>query len=279
MREQVHSHQYDLIFQSFKNGSKTSSEIIFIINSIHLPEIRERIKIVTKRSTQYENKYFGNKVTFFSPPNPDIFGNIEFGYGNCGHCTHKYGHNIWFHIELDTNSRALYCAQTISLLLHILSIPFEHQTSTQTQQLELRTRADSSHIYGHAVGGSLSESVIIWLRDYANKELERGSDTGINSMYVDMFPSVINAMKAACCSLFGSNNNWTERCGGHISSQGAFELSCLGDACDLSVYPDSIERGHDKYVDLECHNLDTAQQQLVLLAGLIELCELARISS
>lgn len=43
-----------------------------------------------------------------------------------------------------------------------------------------------------------------------------------------------------------------------------FELGCFGDACDLSIYPDSNPF-------FSCHNLGTAFQQATLLAGLASL--------
>lgn len=45
-----------------------------------------------------------------------------------------------------------------------------------------------------------------------------------------------------------------------------FEIGCFGDACDLSIYPDSDPM-------FSCHNLDTSFQQATLLAGLASLCE------
>lgn len=45
-----------------------------------------------------------------------------------------------------------------------------------------------------------------------------------------------------------------------------FEIGCFGDACDLSIYPDSDPM-------FSCHNLDTAFQQATLLAGLASLYE------
>lgn len=50
---------------------------------------------------------------------------------------------------------------------------------------------------------------------------------------------------------------------------GRFELGCFGDACDLSVYPDSDPM-------FSCHNLDTPFQQATLLAGLASICGVAK---
>lgn len=54
-------------------------------------------------------------------------------------------------------------------------------------------------------------------------------------------------------------------------------LGCFGNACDIDIYPDHTCGEMDEpYVRFSCHNLDTAAQQMTLLAGLAKLCELAR---
>ncbi len=53
---------------------------------------------------------------------------------------------------------------------------------------------------------------------------------------------------------------------------------CPGDACDVSIYPDQIygDALGTKSVRFACHNLDSAAQQITLIAGIAKLCELAR---
>jgi len=68
---------------------------------------------------------------------------------------------------------------------------------------------------------------------------------------------------------------WASKCGAWITVDGRFMFECLGDACDVAIYPDSLE-GEEGSVEFGCHNLDQARQQVTLLAGLAKLCALAR---
>ena len=63
--------------------------------------------------------------------------------------------------------------------------------------------------------------------------------------------------------------NCADRCRARVHD-GRFELDCFGDACDLSMYPDSTP-------EFSCHNLDIPFQQATLLAGLASLYQRAKL--
>jgi hypothetical protein len=130
-------------------------------------------------------------------------------------------------------------------------------------------------IHGHAVGGWLSVEIMGWLRHYA------AANTQVNNV-AGMHPEVIRAMQAAWHAM--STPNLKRFTGprdiyGWIQTSGAFSLNCFGNACDLSVYPDQVHEGDDGPTEFSCHNLDSADQQLTLLAGLAKIYELARAST
>lgn len=60
-----------------------------------------------------------------------------------------------------------------------------------------------------------------------------------------------------------------DRCRARVID-GRFELDCFGDACDLSMYPDSTP-------EFSCHNLDLPFQQATLLAGLASLYQRVKL--
>ena len=132
--------------------------------------------------------------------------------------------------------------------------------------------------YGHAVGGHLSSTLVEWLREYAK---DKASGSGIHQA-APLPDEVLLAMQTAWKAVtdperheYGEppyTHGWVRQCG-------AFSLVCFGDACDLSIYPDETQHGVHESVQFGCHNLDSSEQQLTLVAGLAKLCELARVSS
>jgi len=260
-------HRYDLSFASSYDALRTFPEITFTVHKGHLPEIFERLAQITKCDAGNENQYFNDPETHFTLPFPDLFGNIEFGYDNCGYCSDE-GDSIKFHVEIIPNKHWP-CSLTIHILCRTLSVPFEESFSeNKTQQLVLDTVNKHSSFDGHAVCGDLSTSVTDWLGRYA---------TDIGSSQIRMHPDVVTSMNEVYLSLnHEDSDSWVRECGGSIRDTGHFTLSCPGNSCDLSVYPDQRLDSILGYVNLECHNLDTAVQQLMLLAGIAKICDLVR---
>jgi hypothetical protein len=65
-----------------------------------------------------------------------------------------------------------------------------------------------------------------------------------------------------------SLKRYADRCNAGVHDE-RFMLDCFGNACDVSIYPETDP-------DFSCHNLDTPNQQATLLAGLASLYERAK---
>ena len=262
------SQLYELSFVSPRR-SRTKPAIVFTLKAEYLDEVCQRLHTLAQRCQKYADNYCSTEV-MFSPLARDIFGNIEFGYGRCGFVIIEDG-EARLYIELRGADHAPHSALTISLLATALCLPIEGtHASNQIQQIDIQTRCDSkAHVYGHAVGGYVSSRLRKWLR--AEGEKATGE-------HAPLPPPVVKAMQETWKAVSGTTYRKSrEGCGGSISKDGRFLLVCPGNACDLAIYPDQVFRGGSELpVRFSCHNLDTAIQQLTLLAGLAKLCELAR---
>ena len=126
----------------------------------------------------------------------------------------------------------------------------------------------SSDFHGHATGGHISGEVLQWLR----QQTVPGQDV------VELPNTVVKAMRQAWRAAVGEGEfDGSKYCRAIMHGSGRFSLQCMGDACDLSIYPGDIYDYDDKqWADFNSHNLDGAAQQVTLIAGLAKICELAR---
>lgn len=276
-----HGFTYDLGFESPKRRPRTEPEIVFSISKQNLDEAIDRLHKLSAQFFGYANSYLGADVAAFSLPVPDLFGNKEFGYRNCSYWTVEEG-RVHFRLPLRPAPWTQYCTLTVFLLTRAFDVPFNDEVkSNRKQMLSLTTIAETRNAgWGHAVGGWLSQDVMRWLKDYAKAYIQKH---GINRNMVPMHPLVINAEKAAAHAMIQSHEDAFKASSscvyGFVRDNGAFALNCFGDACDLGVYPDQWLDETCPAVQFGCHNLDTAEQQLTLLAGLAKICQLARESS
>lgn len=276
------AHTYDLAFVSPKRRPKrTAPEIVFIIHEKCLPEMIDRLQHITTICSEYIDDYLRTDKTSFSLPIPDLFGNREFGFAKCGYWTTD-NDKVHLHLQLRPYPWTHYCALTIWVLTGVLGAPFTVLSSNRPQNIQLVTCAKlgRSGGYGHALGGWISEDIIKWLSKYAKSNIR---PMGIIEQSAPMHPEVTRAMQAAAGAMITSSKNGypasPRAIYGWIRDSGAFAMNCFGDACDLNVYPDQFLAEGCEMVDLGCHNLDTSDQQLTLLAGLAKLAELARSDS
>lgn len=276
------AHTYDLAFVSLKRRPKrTAPEIVFIIDEKNLHEVIDWLQHITLRYSDYIDAYLRADKKSFSLPIPDLFGNREFGFAKCGYWTIDNG-KVHFRLQLRPHPWTHYCALTIFVLTKALGAPFTSPSSNRQQDIQLLTMAElgRSGGYGHAVGGWMSEDIIKWLGKYAKSNIR---PIGIIEQSAPLHPEVTRAMQAAAGAMMTSGENGYRASPrviyGWIRDSGAFTMNCFGDACDLSVYPDQYLAEGCEMVDLGCHNLDTSDQQLTLLAGLAKLAELARSDS
>ena len=267
------THQFDLSFV-VPSGTQISSEIVFSINQKHLPEVTSRLEKMTKRFTEYATAYLGDQTDGFTMFQSDLFTN-NFGYNECDYLTTQ-DNVVHLRIRLHSDLDKYNCSLTIFMLLRALGYPIEDIVqSNQHQVIEIMTTAAHEPLgYGHATGGTLSSSVIEWLRSYAldMSKLNRGD-------MAPLPPEVLLAMQTAWKAVTKKEQHqYAERSHLHgwVRDTGAFSMVCFGDACYLSVYPDEVSHGLGEVVQLSCHNLDLSEQQLTLLAGLAKICELAR---
>ena len=269
------AHTYDLAFLFPYRKLRPVPEIVFIINKKYLPETINRLRSLRVDYDKYINAYISQDEAYLSLLTPDLFGYQEFGFGSCGYATFKDS-KVYLHLPLRPHPWTQYVSLTIFLLTKALGYPFkDHPPNNRQQDLILSTMAEfRSGGYGHAVGGWVFESILNWLRQYARNKKSLPDN-------VLLHPEVIKAQKVAFRAISSPEANnlmMEDAISGWVQPNGAFILKYPGNACDLGIYPNGLDENSD-YAQLSCHNLDSAEQQIILLAGLAKICQLARESS
>lgn len=175
----------------------------------------------------------------------------------------KIGGDYEFHIMVREDEDSI-----IALSIWMVMYVFHHLEGT----LDTRTLPDqhltfhthcAGEMNGHGVYGRVYSKLGRWLVANAGQDCIQVTDAMREVWKVVAQPPL---RRYAGHSVFFLRDN------------GSFSLQCFGDACDLSVYPDSIEAGGFNgrgSAELGCHNLDSAPQQLTLLAGLATLSQMA----
>lgn len=263
------SQLYELSFVSPRRRPRTKPRIIFTIKAEYLEEINRRLYILVDNWRLHADNYCSLDV-MFTYPVPDLFGRTEFGYGRCGFVNIGDG-EARFEVELSGGEQLHCCTLSIKLLLMALAVPLDKRPSNQMQQVDVEMRCDYDPIgYGHAVGGYVSSRMIAWLRKQG-----RQSENGHN---IPLPEETVKAMRQAWTAVCSDERKeWARECGGYIAPDGRFILGCFGNTCDIAIYPDhTCGEMTDSFVRFSCHNLDSADQQITLIAGLAKLCELAR---
>lgn len=261
---------YELSFVAPQLKPRTHPEIVFTIKAVHLPEIERRLQnVVLRRIGDYADHYCAGEVGFDFPVHD--FGRLTtFGYGKCGFATESDG---MMHLHLPLIRERLYqTTLTTKALTMALAVPISEQKSNVLQQADLEIRCSKEgRGYDHAVSGYVSSRIAAWLLAQASRSKEDKA--------VRMPAEVVKAMRYAWLSVCREGaKQQTSACGGRIEQDGKFQLGCLG--ADIAIYPDNgwhkddMDSPHG--VRFSCHNLDSAPQQLTLIAGFAKMCELAR---
>lgn len=256
-------HTYDFSFVAPDRVRRTKPQLVFTIHREHLPEVVKRLHTLASRWR--EDSYL-EAATEFTLPLPDMFGRVEFGYGRCGLVTSE-GQRLSLRLEL-SQEKLFHLTATIHLLTVALSLPFSVKLSNRQQPVSISTNCTMNSIHGHMVGGYVSAEVHAWLFKKVRQLKEPAwSKPGPRP--------IVRAMKQAWRAVtLKEDHRWSTSCHVRFTRDGRFILECLGDACDLAIYPDSLGvRGSP--IEFGCHNLDQARQQITLLAGLAKLCDLA----
>ncbi len=266
---------YRISFATPAQRALVPPEIVFICQRQQLPIIVARLEILSRTYQRSATTYFDEATVPFTLPSMDLFAQSLFGYADCGYIT-LGEHEARFHLPLQGATIAPYTAFTLQLLKTALLAhePEDVPLGNGVQQCELDFCTDNfrENGYGHAVGGYLSGEVTTWLAAYLARETTHKYQNGDAPMH----PSVVAAMKDTW--LATARADWQEyvnECRGRITPDGAFILECFGNACDIGVYPSEFSPD-DSIHSIACHNLDTVEQQLTLMAGLAEICTLAR---
>lgn len=187
---------------------------------------------------------------------------------------------VRYTIELGGEKTLKRVAATCQFLLHILD-SFYHTLDAgegfvgNTQQLML---VHPGHLQGkyehsHPLTGQAHTAFVAWVGQYAIR-VQAGDAQALKGV-AQVRAAMIDAWKQLHTRTPDMRRYATE---GRVqlSEDGRFQLQCFGNACDVSIYPDTLnepESGIPSSID--CHNLDDAAAQITLLAGLAALYELA----
>jgi len=266
-------HIYDLFFVPSQGSKEVNPLIVFSMSERHLEVFQTKLDFITERFKKVDEEYFGTSMEF-TPLHKDIFGNYTFGYDKCGHMNISDG-EVHFRFELRENTNANYISLTVWFLLQVFNHMFfaeESQTPNCHQFIQIDTICKTGQ-HGHSMSGCISPDLGAWLK-------KQGGDVRDEGMFSSAYlPAVGEVMRQAWNKIGWSKiKKNSKECRAVIFPDGRFSLTCPGDACDVSIYPDQLygDTLGTRLVRFSCHNLDAAVQQVTLLAGLAKLCELAR---
>lgn len=253
-------HTYDLSFVS----EQGMIHIVFTIPKELRDKFVERVSLLTTRYEDYAHSYCESEVSF-ALFLPTLF-ETKFGYEECGSVVED-DMNIHTYVALGPYPRAKHCALTIHVITSALLETEVQPIPDRPQQACIQTVCNDGDMNGHAMGGDISPQLLQWIQKHIPEEEAHARVPG----------EVVTAMQTAWQCITQKEIAFPDEFWGMLHSKGRFALGCPGDACDIAIYPDQMySAALDMPSPFGCHNLDTAQQQLTLLAGLAKLCELAR---
>ncbi len=245
----------DFVSKSKQRGP----EIVVSINQDHVEDVFDVLAVQrkeleeSKRIVSYLKRQ--RRVVF----KVDRYGKI--GYGSCCIVREEHGQtDLCFRLE---RRKRLEIAATLQAILDVLNPFVLAEFDHGVQQVELATNTEA-RFHGHSVSGHGSAKLRSWLLGEASKPDSTAQRTVTNAM-----------QEAWACIADHTHIRYANEVGARIVEDGRFLLGCFGNACDLSVYPEGVI-GDDHPFEFSSHNLDMPSQQLTLIAGLAQLCALAR---
>lgn len=227
-------------------------QLVFKTHLKELPGIQQRLKVLAKRSEEAVASYLD---TWNTPPpfihfQKNLFEMVEFGYGGCGVLT-KGCDLAQFIFEIHSGRAVNNTVGTIQSLLRALK-------AHEDQPLQLETSIGTSGMNSdHAIGGYIHNRVFEGLRMY--------HALSVTNIFAPLPAHVLYTMRAAQ-SPFSHTNDGIY---GSICGDGMFLIGCQGDATQIYSEPGM------EYGEISAHNVDHPWQQIVLIAGLVQLCEFA----
>lgn len=150
---------------------------------------------------------------------------------------------------------------SLTLLFMIMRFPKE-ETNAEVPQLMRVDTATTKESYGGWISGEYGRELAAYLRFRPTGSI----------------PEMVSAMKTVFSRMEGNMPNGYEgRFEAHVrSGDGWLNVSCPGDAAGLHPESDIVDRGCG--YKFSCHNVDQPMQQLMLLASLAALHDLARVA-
>jgi hypothetical protein len=257
---------YDLAFRSRERNGVQTPQLVFRVTRGYLAELiaaleqkHSRVDLAASAYLEGDKKFY--PLTMDSDP--------LFGFGKCGVCEHSGDFvdlAIWL---VDGIVPESVC--TISMIVIALFGLCKEEIEAAPEALQqvcLWSTGWSRSTHGHSIGGMVHLEMLTWLRTYGAQA------EGASSRRP--FPDpVVQAMRQTWASVSPRSAGLATECRGLISREGTFFLTCLGNACSVGVAPHGTT-DTDESAWLSSHNLDSAWQQLTLLAGLAMLCEWVR---
>lgn len=245
----------DFVSKSKQRGP----EIVISINQDHAEDVFAALAIQRKELEESKRIVSYLKRQRRAVFKVERYGKI--GYGSCCLAQEEHGQtDLRFRLE---RRKRIEIAATLHVILDILNGFVLADLDHGVQQVELTTNIEARD-HGHAVSGYGSAKLRSWLLGEASKPDSTAQST------------VTNAMQDAwACIADHVHVRYATEVGARIGVDGRFLLGCFGNACDLSVYPEGVN-GDNYPFEFSSHNLDMPSQQLTLIAGLAQLCALAR---
>ncbi len=261
----LYTFQYGLLYKTAKQTGVTP-EIIFVIAMSNFRELSERLTVYLTRDNliTFAQKYLHTQIIQFALGDKDVFDEARFGFGECGYISVEQD-TTQIHVRID-HSHLHNSILTMYVLCAVLSVNFSTQSREAPRQISLHVCVGdiTKEWQGHSVGGAISISIINWLRKYHRRAVAGGGVIGT------IHPNIIAAMREVYQGKDKSEIT------GYVDENGGFSL-CYGETCELRTQPIREMNIQQGYVELYSHNLDTAEQQVVLFAGLAVLCQRAHL--
>jgi hypothetical protein len=262
---------YDLRF--IASGSRDVPELVLIVHEPHIALLEEQIGSFLASSG---NQLLETGVAFGD-------SDSAFGYGPCAYRVRDKD-CLEYHFLLLTGT-ASNISRTISIVMGTASALVAKSEADNTSKSIAPNRSQMMTVFAaripnlglhsHPIAGWIAPAFRNWLSTLASRIEEKPAPLSYGK---PLPPLVREAMVLTWRAVARSRDKqWATDASARISEDGRFILSCFGNACDVAIYPDLDFGAEEGYtVRFDCHNLDTAEQQITLLTGIAALWELAQ---
>lgn len=266
----------------FASGGEPPAIVVTVV-----PEAAEQfVEFLARRVRVTQERYMPGWRSYIGDEAPNVElcdeGTLfawAFGFG--GVAVRDVGEfGLRYVIELGREKTLKQIAATCQFLFEMLE-RFYHTLDAgegfvgNTQQLMLISpgHLPGKYEHSHPLTGQAHTAFVAWVGQYAARVQKQDSKA------LQAVAHVRNAMVDAWKQLHTRTpdmRRYATEGRVQLSEDGRFQLQCFGNACDVSIYPDTLnepESGLPSSID--CHNLDDPAAQITLLAGLAALYELA----